>query len=490
MTAGAGREEQRREKSRLEELRALLHHHNHRYHVLDDPEIADAQYDALFDELCALEAAHPDWVTPDSPTQRVGAAPLATFRQVTHERPMLSLEKCTTREEVADWLNRCRTRIDADAELRLTCEPKIDGVAVALTYEGGVLTLAATRGDGERGEDITANVRTIGAVPLRLVGTDLPPRLEVRGEIYMPLAAFEQFNAEARRLNQKTLVNPRNGAAGSLRQLDPRLTATRPLTLFCYSIGWVEGAWQPDTHTEALEKMAQWGFRTNPEVGQCDDLEAVYAYLDRLLARRDQLGYDIDGVVVKVDSLRLQERIGTVTRKPRWAIAFKYPAEEATTRLLDVEFQVGRTGAVTPVARLEPVFVGGVTVSNATLHNMDEIARLDLHIGDRVMLRRAGDVIPQVTAVIASQRPKNAPKVVMPETCPVCGSAIVRSADAAVARCSGGIARCPAQRKEGLRHFASRLALDIEGLGDKLIDVLVEQGLVQEPADLFRLSAE
>ena len=479
-----------KDKARLEELRALIHHHNHRYHVLDDPEIADTEFDALFDELVALELAHPEWVSADSPTQRVGASPLSGFTQVVHERPMLSLDKCTTLDELDDWLARCRTRLDADAQLTLTCEPKIDGVAVALTYEDGVLVLAATRGDGETGEDITANVRTIGAVPLRLIGKDAPARLEVRGEIYMPLADFEQFNERARQLGEKTLVNPRNGAAGSLRQLDPRLTAQRPLTMFCYSIGWVEGPWQPRTHGEGLEKLAHWGFRVNPELRICADLDAVHSYLEQLLARRDELSYDIDGVVIKVDSLRLQERLGAVTRKPRWAIAFKYPAEEATTQLLDVEFQIGRTGAVTPVARLEPVFVGGVTVSNATLHNMDEIARLDLHIGDTVMVRRAGDVIPQIMAVVGGKRQANATPVALPQSCPVCGSPILRSEDEAVARCTGGIARCPAQRKEGLKHFASRLALDIEGLGDKLVEQLVDLGLVKEASDLFSLTAE
>jgi len=477
-------------EARLAELRALIHHHNHRYHVLDDPEIADVEYDALFDELLALEADHPELVTSDSPSQRVGGAPLDGFRAVSHERPMLSLEKCTTVEDLEDWLKRCRNRLDDGAPIRLACEPKIDGVAVALVYEEGVLTLAATRGDGNTGEDISANVRTIGAVPLRLAADDLPPRMEIRGEIYMPLDAFERFNERARETGGKALINPRNGAAGSLRQLDPRLTAERPLTMFCYGLGWAEGGWAPESHTEVMDRLKNWGFRVNPDAAAFEEIAGVETYLDDLLARREGLGYDIDGVVIKVDSLAQQEALGTVTRKPRWAIAFKYPAEEATTKLLDVEFQIGRTGAVTPVARLEPVFVGGVTVSNATLHNMDEVTRLGVHIGDTVMVRRAGDVIPQVVKVVAGKRPKNAAPIALPESCPVCGSEIVREGDEAVARCSGGVLRCEAQRKEGLKHFASRLAMDIEGVGDKLLEQLVEAELVKDPSDLYRLDLE
>jgi DNA ligase (NAD+) len=472
--------------ARLSQLRELIHHHNHRYHVLDDPELADAEYDVLFDELLALEAAHPELVTADSPSQRVGSAPLGQFATVRHERPMLSLDKCTTPEELADWLQRCGNRLPDEA-ISLACEPKIDGVAVALIYEQGVLALASTRGDGQTGEDITANVRTIGAVPLKLSAEDIPPRMEVRGEIYMPLAEFERFNEAARGNGAKTLVNPRNGAAGSLRQLDSGLTAQRPLTMYCYSLGWTEGDWQPISHTEVLEKLAGWGFRVSPDVARYEDLEGCQRFLDQLLERRGQLGYDIDGAVIKVDSLDQQRQLGEVTRKPRWAMAFKYPPEEATTRLLDVEFQVGRTGAVTPVARLEPVFVGGVTVSNATLHNMAEIVRLGIHIGDTVMLRRAGDVIPQVTGVIASKRPSSSSAINVPGSCPVCGSDIVYQNDGVVARCSGGIQNCPAQRKESLKHFSSRLAMDIEGLGDKLIEQLVETELVMEPADLYQL---
>ena len=476
-------------QARLDALRAQLDHHNHCYHVLDAPEIADAEFDALFDELIVLETAHPERITPDSPSQRVGATPLAEFVAVTHEVAMLSLEKTATPTELEDWANRCRTRL-GDEPLAFCCEPKIDGVAVALIYEDGRLALAATRGDGRTGEDITANVRTIPAVPLRLRGDGIPPRFEVRGEVYIAKRDFAAFNERARERGERALVNPRNGAAGSLRQLDPKLTASRPLTMFCYSLGWTEGDWRPQTQMEALDHMAGWGLRTNPEAALAVDLDACQAYIDKIARRRESLAYDIDGVVVKVNALDQQQRLGAVTRKPRWAVAYKYPAEEATTVVLDVDFQVGRTGAITPVAKLEPVFVGGVTVSNATLHNMDEVVRLDLRIGDRVMVRRAGDVIPQVASVMAEQRPKDAPTIELPRFCPACGSPVVRPEGEAVARCSAAPTLCPAQRKEGLRHFASRLAMDIEGLGEKLIDQFVENGLVRTPADLYRLEAE
>lgn len=476
-------------QARLEALRTQLDHHNYCYHVLDAPEIADAEFDALFDELIALEAAHPALITPDSPSQRVGAAPLAEFAAVTHEVAMLSLEKTATPTELEDWANRCRTRLGEES-MAFCCEPKIDGVAVALVYADGQLALAATRGDGQTGEDITANVRTIGAVPLRLRGDGIPPRFEVRGEIYIAKRDFAAFNERARERGERTLVNPRNGAAGSLRQLDPKLTASRPLTMYCYSLGWIEGDWRPQTQMEALERLAAWGLRTNPAAKLAADLDACQAYIDDIARRRESLAYDIDGVVVKVNALDQQRRLGAMTRKPRWAVAYKYPAEEATTEVLGVEFQVGRTGAITPVAKLAPVFVGGVTVSNATLHNMDEVARLGLRIGDRVMVRRAGDVIPQVASVIVEQRPEGAPAIELPESCPACGSPVARPEGEAVARCSAAPTLCPAQRKEGLRHFASRLAMDIEGLGEKLIDQFVENGLVRTPADLYRLEGE
>lgn len=456
--------------------------------MFDTPEIADAEFDALFDELLALEQSYPETVTPDSPTQRVGGQPLGQFEKVTHEVAMLSLDKCTTENELNDWIVRCQGRVTNPQGLSYTCEPKIDGVAVALIYDNGVLVRASTRGDGRTGEDITANVRTIRSIPLELAGANVPTRIEIRGEIYIPQDRFEQFNTAAIARGANPMINPRNGAAGSLRQLDPKITASRPLTMFCYSLGWSEGEWQPTSHIEVLQQFRVWGLRTNAGVHHAQDLAECLAYIDQILAVRSDLGYDIDGVVIKVDDLSQQQELGAVTRKPRWAIAYKYPAEEATTQIENVEFQVGRTGSITPVARLVPVFVGGVTVSNATLHNMDEIARLDLHIGDRVMIRRAGDVIPQVVSVVKSKRPKNARIVELPEACPSCGNPIVHHQTEAVARCSASHNTCPAQQKEGLKHFASRLAMDIDGLGDKLIEQLVDAGLIGRAADLFSLT--
>ena len=474
---------------RVAHLREQLTYHLHRYHVLDAPEIADAEYDRLFDELLDLENTYPNLHITSSPTQRVGAPALDHFEKVQHARPMLSLDKATTREELEQWMQRCRSRL-GDVALTFTCEPKIDGVAVALIYENGELTLAATRGDGNEGENIFANVRTIGSIPLRLSGeaSHVAPKLEVRGEIYIPLERFDAFNAAAIARGEKPLVNPRNGAAGSLRQLDSKVTAGRPLTMFCYSLGGSEGAWQPRTQEEVLSTFAEWGLRTNPALEVVADLDQCLSYIDRLEQRRDDLGYEIDGVVIKVNDLGQQQALGSVTRKPRWAIAYKFAAQEATSVVESVDFQVGRTGAITPVARLQPTFVGGVTVTNATLHNMDEIARLDLHVGDRVMIRRAGDVIPQIAAVIQDQRPHDAQAIGLPEGCPSCGSVIHRLGEEVVARCSAPRDVCPGQRKEGLKHFVSRLAFDVDGLGDKLIDQLVDQGLVSNAADLFTLS--
>ncbi|MEC8143698.1 MAG: NAD-dependent DNA ligase LigA [Pseudomonadota bacterium] len=473
-------------------LREQVAYHLHRYHVLDSPEIADAEFDALFDELVTLEQAYPTLQTETSPSQRVGAPPLSQFQKVQHALPMLSLDKATTRDELEQWMQRCRNRL-GDAEITFTCEPKIDGVAVALVYEHGKLTLAATRGDGNEGENILANVRTIGAIPLALETSapeaiGVPSRVEVRGEIYIPLKRFEAFNAGALARGDKPMVNPRNGAAGSLRQLDSKITASRPLTMYCYSMGGAEGAWQPKTQDEVLRVFAGWGLRTNPALEVVTDLDDCLRYIDRLEARRDTLGYEIDGVVIKINDLGQQRRLGSVTRKPRWAIAYKFAAQEATSVVEDVDFQVGRTGAITPVARLQPTFVGGVTVTNATLHNMDEIARLDLHVGDRVMIRRAGDVIPQIAGVISSQRPADARGIELPTGCPSCGSSIMRQGDEVVVRCSATRDFCPAQRKEGLKHFVSRLGLDVDGLGDKLIDQLVDQELVANAADLFALT--
>jgi DNA ligase (NAD+) len=470
-------------------LRAAIDHHSYRYHVLDDPEIADAEYDALFDRLTALETAHPDLVTPDSPTQRVGATPQAEFGSVTHRVPMLSLDKCTSLDELAAWDERCRARLDDATPLDYSCEPKIDGVAVNLRYENGTLVQAATRGDGATGEDITANVRTISAVPLRVRGNDYPKAFEVRGEIYLPIADFHAFNAAARERGEKPLINPRNGAAGSLRQLDQRITASRPLSFYCYGVGAFEGDWRPATQADIHAALKGWGLRVNSLRETVTGAHECFEYAERVLSRRAELAYEIDGVVFKVNDLALQEKLGTITRRPRWAIAYKFPAEEATTRLLGVEFQVGRTGAITPVARLEPVFVGGVTVSNATLHNMDEVQRLGVMIGDTVLVRRAGDVIPQVMKVIDARRPADAAEIDVPTACPACGSEIFRAADEAVARCSGGL-DCPAQRKEAIRHFASRLAMDIEGLGDKLVDQLVERKLIEHVADIYALDTQ
>ena len=472
----------------IAELRESVRYHLHRYHVLDDPELADAEFDALFDRLVALEKEHPHLVTPDSPTQRVGAEPSARFAAVAHELPMLSLDKCASEEEFIDWEARCRTRVGYEGELEFTCEPKIDGVAVSLIYENGMLVRGATRGDGSNGEDITANVRTVPTVPLRLLGDGYPQMLEVRGEIYMPLAGFRAFNETAARTGERLLVNPRNAAAGSLRQLDPKLTASRPLSMYCYSAG-LRSDWEPETQWQVLEAFRDWGLRVNESVVRVDGVKACLEYVRRLLGERADLGYDVDGVVVKVNDFAMQNALGNVTRRPRWAVAYKYPAEEATTVLKDVDFQVGRTGAITPVAKLEPVFVGGATVSNATLHNMDEVERLDLRLGDTVMVHRAGDVIPQVTKVIEPNRPEAARSVAMPERCPACGTPIERPEGEAVARCPAGLT-CPAQRKESLKHFASRLAMDIEGLGDKLVEQLVERGMVKDPADLYGLDAD
>lgn len=472
---------------KLASLRQQLDTWNREYYVLDAPSVPDALYDRAFQELLTLEAAHPELVTPQSPSQRVGAAPLSRFEQVTHELPMLSLDNAFDAQDMADFNKRLLERLDDGTQtLQFACEPKLDGIAVSLLYEGGVLTRGATRGDGTTGEDITHNVRTIGSVPLQLEGEGIPAVLEVRGEIYMPKAGFEALNKKALASGEKPFVNPRNAAAGSLRQLDPRLTAQRPLQMCCYSVGRVDGGSLPPFHADILALLGEWGLRINSEMAVVDGIDACNAYYDELAQKRDALPYDIDGIVFKVNDLALQERLGYVSRAPRWAIARKFPAQEEATRLLDVEFQVGRTGAVTPVARLEPVFVGGVTVSNATLHNSDEIQRLELKIGDMVVIRRAGDVIPQVVSVIESERPKSARSVSFPQTCPVCQSPLEREDGEAVVRCTGGLV-CAAQQKAAIKHFASRRAMDIEGLGDKLVDQLVDEGLVGNVADLYRL---
>ena len=472
----------------IEQLRERVRFHLHRYHVLDDPEIADVEFDLLFDRLVELEDENPDLVVPDSPTQRVGAEPSTAFDQVVHAIPMLSLDKCVSGDEIRAWQDRC-VRILGEDILSYVCEPKIDGVAVSLLYENGVLVRAATRGNGEIGEDITNNVRTIDQVPLRLLGVDVPRSIEIRGEIYMPIAGFNAYNARAMKSGEKTIVNPRNGAAGSLRQLDPSVTAERPLAVFCYAMGSCSDDFRPSTHLDVLGAFRKWGCCVNPRVEGVEGIEACVLYTERLAQDRAWLGYEIDGVVLKANDFSTQERLGSVTRKPRWAMAFKYPAEEVTTVITGVEFQVGRTGAITPVAKLEPVFVGGVTVANATLHNMDEIARLGIRVGDVVIVHRAGDVIPQVVGVVESRRPAGARRVSIPDECPACGTVLERIGDEVVVRCPGGMT-CVAQRKEAIKHFASRSGMDIEGLGDKLIDQLVDQKLVKTPADLYQLRGE
>jgi len=469
-------------------LREQIRLHNYRYYVLDAPTVPDSEYDRLVRELESIEQAHPDLVTPDSPTQRVGAEPLQGFAPVRHEVPMLSLANAFSDEEVEEFDRRVRERLETD-EIDYVAEPKMDGLAVSLVYEDGVLVRGSTRGDGETGEDVTHNVRTIPSVPLRLIGKGFPGRLEVRGEVYMSHRGFSDLNRRQARAGEKQFVNPRNAAAGSLRQLDPRVTAARPLEIYVYGVGRVEGGRWPDRHSAILVRLRELGLRVNPEVKGVRGVRGCLAYHAQMLARRDRLPYDIDGVVYKVDRLDQQSRLGFVARAPRFALAHKFPAQEEITRLLDIEVQVGRTGKLTPVARLEPVHVGGVTVTNATLHNQDEIDRKDVRIGDSVIVRRAGDVIPEVVAVVAERRPKHARRFVMPKKCPVCGSHVERVEGEADHRCSGGLF-CAAQRREALRHFASRRAMDIEGLGDKLIAQLDEQQMVRDVADLFGLTVE
>ena len=473
---------------RVARLRSDINRHNHRYHVLDDPEVSDAEYDRLLTELRRLESEYPELVVPDSPTQRVGGAPVAAFAQVRHRVPMLSLDNAFEREDVIAFDRKVRERLETEREIDYACEPKLDGLAVSLTYRQGSLEVAATRGDGSVGEDVTHNIRTIQSVPLRLAGSGHPDLLEVRGEVVMSIPGFREMNRKAAEKGEKTFVNPRNAAAGSLRQLDPRLAASRPLEIFFYAAGVIEGRKMPGRHSETLVLLREWGLRTSPESRVVQGVEGLLAYYEDVGNRRSSLRYQIDGVVYKVDELQLQRELGFVARAPRWAIAHKFPADEEMTRVRAVEWQVGRTGALTPVARLDPVFVGGATVSNATLHNIEELQRKDVRIGDTVVLRRAGDVIPEVVKVMVEQRPPGAVPVELPAKCPICGSDVEREEGEAIARCTGALV-CPAQLKESLRHFASRRAMDIEGLGNKLVDQLVEAGLVEDAAGLFRLKA-
>ena len=475
--------------ARAATLRETLDRYNYRYHALDDPEVPDAEYDRLMLELRTLETEHPETLTPDSPTQRVGAAPVAAFGAVKHRLAMLSLDNAFSEQDVREFDRRVRERLEYGGSVRYSAEPKLDGLAISARYENGVFVQGATRGDGETGEDITQNLRTIKALPLKL-RADRPPRqLEVRGEVFMPLAGFERFNQEAIARGEKSFVNPRNAAAGSLRQLDPKMTAARPLDLFIYALGIVEGAELPALHSETLQALRRWGFKICPQSRVVDGVDGCLDYYREMGEQRAKLPYQIDGVVYKVDDLELQRRLGFVSRAPRWAVAHKFPAEEALTTVRGIEFQVGRTGALTPVARLEPAFVGGVTVSNATLHNMDELQRKDVRVGDTVVIRRAGDVIPEVVRMLPERRVAGAAAVQLPSKCPVCGSPVVREADQAVARCTGG-RTCAAQRKEEIKHFASRRALDIQGLGDKLVEQLVDRDRVRTPADLFALQAD
>jgi DNA ligase (NAD+) len=473
----------------IAQLRAEIQHHNYQYYALDDPQIPDAEYDRLLRRLQELENAYPEFITPESPTQRVGSAPLTEFATVAHELPMLSLDNAFSDEELIGFNRRIQERLKTSAEIEYACELKLDGIAVSLLYRDGLLVRGATRGDGSKGEDITHNVRTVKSIPLHLMGKGFPQVLEVRGEIYMPKAGFAGLNDKARAAGDKLFVNPRNAAAGSLRQLDARLTAKRPLEMCVYSVGLVENGALPEKHTDTLHALRSWGFLTNREMAVAVNIDECIEFYRKIQTRRSELPYDIDGIVFKVNDRRLQEQLGFISRAPRWAIAYKFPAQEEMTLLQDVEFQVGRTGAVTPVARLQPIFVGGVTVSNATLHNRDEIQRLGLKIGDTVIVRRAGDVIPQIVAVVESRRPADARQIEFPERCPVCGSPVEVAPGEAVARCDGGLI-CPAQRKEAIKHFASRKAMDIDGLGDKLVEQLVDLGSIEAVADLYQLTRE
>lgn len=475
-------------KTELEQLKAMLRKYEHHYHVLDEPLVPDAEYDRVMNQLKNLEWQYPELITPDSPTQRVGAKPLEGFAQVTHQIPMLSLDNAFSDEDLDGFLRRIEDRLTLNIEqLDFCCEPKLDGLAVSILYIDGVLSQAATRGDGFTGEDITANIRTIRNIPLKLNTSTPPARLEVRGEVFMPQKGFEALNERALEKGEKTFANPRNAAAGSLRQLDPRITYQRPLEFNAYSIGAYESDDElPTTHFARLQWLKELALPINSEIVLARGRKALLAFYQQIQQKRSNLGYDIDGTVLKVNDITLQEQLGFVSRAPRWAIAYKFPAQEEMTILNDVEFQVGRTGAITPVAKLEPIFVAGVTVSNATLHNGDEIERLGIAIGDTVIIRRAGDVIPQVVGVVAERRPENAKKIRFPTACPVCHSAVVRVEGEAVARCTGGLF-CAAQRKEALKHFVSRKAMDIDGVGEKLIEQLMERELIHTPADLFKL---
>jgi len=472
-------------ESRINILRSEILEHNHRYYVLDDPEIPDSEYDRMLRELQELEEKHPDLITPDSPTQRVGAEPLAAFRQVKHAVAMLSLNNAFSEQEIHDFEQRIKDHLELD-KIEFCAEPKLDGLAVSLRYESGHLVLCSTRGDGSTGEDVTHNVRTIHSVPLTLRGKNVPELLEVRGEVFMPKKGFEELNQRQLNAGEKAFANPRNAAAGSLRQLDPKVTAERPLSIYLYGLGQVSEGFEFTEHYQMLQSLKELGFPISPEVQIVQSAKGCLDYYQQISEKRDLLPYEIDGVVFKVNNLQLQQRMGFISRAPRWAIAHKFPAQEEMTKVLGIDVQVGRTGAITPVARLEPVFVGGVTVTNATLHNQDELERKDIRIGDTAIIRRAGDVIPQIVSVVTSKRPKGTSVFKLPTRCPICDSEVIRVEGEAVARCSGGL-YCPAQQKEAIKHFASRRALDIDGLGDKLVEQFFEENLISNISDLFHL---
>lgn len=474
-------------KEEINQLKELIRTYDYHYYVLDEPLVPDAEYDRCFKALQQLEQDNPQYLSSDSPTQRVSGTASDAFMPVTHQQAMRSLGNVFSHEELESFIKRARDKLDEpNQELVFTCEPKLDGLAVNMTYIDGLLTHAATRGDGRVGENITANIKTIASVPLILRTAHPPKLIEIRGEVYMPKAGFEEYNKKARILGEKTFVNPRNAAAGSLRQLNPKVTAHRPLAIYCYGIGACEGYALPNTHFAQLELLKSFGVRVSDETKKVIGIEGCLDYYREMLAKRAQLAFEIDGVVYKIDSIPLQQQLGYISRAPRFACAHKFPASEEMTQLLAVDFQVGRTGALTPVARLEPVSVGGVTVSNATLHNLDEIQRKDIRIGDTVVVRRAGDVIPEVVSVVLAKRPPVTQIITLPTTCPVCGSEVIREEGEAVARCMGGLF-CKAQLKRMMWHFASRKAMDIEGLGSGLIDQLVDEGLVHHLSDLYEL---
>lgn len=474
----------------IDELKRQIQEHNYHYYILDDPIISDAQYDRLFQKLKTLEQQHPELITPDSPTQRVGVAPAAAFTPINHIVPMLSLHNAFTEEDVNAFDQRIRQKLNITGPIEYACETKLDGIAVSLIYEKGIFARGATRGDGATGEDITQNLRTIATVPLKLRGKNFPELFEVRGEVYLAKTEFEALNERAKERGQKIFVNPRNAAAGSLRQLDPQITAERNLKIYCFSLGAISDDFViPKRHSEVLQQFQEWGLRISPEIRTVSGVEACLQYYDEINVKRPKLSYEIDGVVYKVNDLAYQKSLGYVSRAPRWAIAHKFPASEELTEVLDIIFTVGRTGALTPLARLKPVFVGGATISNATLHNLDEAHRKDVRVGDTVIVRRAGDVIPELVGVILDKRPRKTRPIKLPTNCPVCGAEVERIAGEAVARCSAGLS-CYAQLKSSILHFASRRAMDIEGLGDKLVDQLLETKLINNIVGLYKLTTE